>query len=87
MVNVDVATPKNEHQQSVNDFGYCVLYNPRAMLLLLPIIEVVATFMGNMVNVDVTTPKNERQQSVNRASMIICNVSKVIGKRYACCYA
>ena len=68
MVNVDVATPKYERQQSVNDFGCCILYNPRAILRLLPIIEVLAGFRDNMVNAVVATPKNERQQSVNRAS-------------------
>jgi hypothetical protein len=33
-----------------------------------PVIEVLAAFIGNMVKVVVATPKNERQQSVNRAS-------------------
>ena len=67
MVNVNGATPKYERQQSGNDFGCSILYNPRAILWLLPIIEVLATFIGNMVNVVVATPKNECQQSVNRA--------------------
>jgi len=56
-----------EHQQSVNDFGCGILYNPWAMLRLLPIINILAAVGGNMVNVAVATPKNERQQSVNRA--------------------
>jgi len=68
MVNVDDATPKIERQQSVFDFGSCILYNPRAMLRLLPIIKVLAAFLGNMVNVIFTTPKNEHQQSVNRTT-------------------
>jgi hypothetical protein len=44
------------------------LYNPRAVLWHLPIIEVLAAFIGNIVSVDTATPQNERQQSVNRAS-------------------
>jgi len=39
-----------------------------AMLRLLPIIEVLAAFIGNTIYVDVTSPENERQQSVNTAS-------------------
>ena len=37
------------------------------MLRHIPIIEVFATFMGDMFSVNVTTPQNERQQSVNTA--------------------
>jgi len=51
MVNVVVATPKNDRQQSVNDHGCYILYNPRAVLWLLLIIKVLATFIGIMVNV------------------------------------
>ena len=54
-----------ERQWSVNDFGCCILYNPRAIQRLLPIIEVLATCIGNTVYVDVASPENERQQSVN----------------------
>jgi len=66
---------ENEHQWSVNCFGCCIMYNPRAILRLLPIIEVLADFIGNMVDVVCATTKmsinrasTERQQSVNRAS-------------------
>jgi len=57
-----------EHQLSINDFGCCIMNNPRAALLHLPIINVLATFRGNIVGVDVTTPEDEHQQSINRAS-------------------
>ena len=78
-MNVDVSTPQNEHPQSVNNFGCCILYIPRAMLRLVPISKGLAASIGNMVNVIVATPKNEcqlsvntvsteRQQSINRAS-------------------
>ena len=38
------------------------------MLRFLPIIKVLAVFIGNMVNVIVSIQKNERQQSVNSGS-------------------
>jgi len=38
------------------------------MLRLLPIIEVLAAFIGNTAFVDVASPENERQHSVNTAS-------------------
>jgi len=57
-----------ERQQSVNEFGCGILYNPRVVLRHLPIIEVLAAYIGNIVNVDVAEPENERRQSVNRAS-------------------
>jgi len=60
--------PENERQQSVNDFGCCILCYPRAVVWLLSIIEVLAAFLGNMDNIDVASPDNERQQSGNRAS-------------------
>jgi hypothetical protein len=55
------------------------MYNPRDVLWHLPIIEVLAAFIGNIVCVDTATPQNElqhrintastqRQQSINRAS-------------------
>ena len=68
--NVTWSQPQseNERQQSVNAFVCCILYNPRAVLWQLPIIEVMAAFKGNIVCVDTATPHNERQQSVNRAS-------------------
>ena len=50
------------------------MYNPRAILRLLPIIKVLADFIGNIVNVVFATSKvsvnrasTEGQQRVNRA--------------------
>jgi hypothetical protein len=59
---------ENERQQRVNDFECCTLYNPRAVLRHLCIIEVLAAFIGNIVCVDTVTPENEHQLSVNTAS-------------------
>jgi len=59
---------ENERQQTVNNFGCCILYNPRAVIRHLPIIEVLAAFIGNIMCVDTATLQNERQQSVNRLS-------------------
>jgi hypothetical protein len=56
------------HQQSINDFGQCILYDLRAVLVCLPILEVLVAIMGNMVSANVATPKNEHQQRVNRES-------------------
>jgi len=78
MFSVDVATPENERQQSVNHFRCCILYKPRAVLWLLPTMEVLDSFIGNMVNVDVATPKNECQQSDTRASTILGVASCII---------
>jgi len=39
-----------------------------AVLWHLPIIEVLAAFIGNIMCVDTGTPQNERQQCVNRLS-------------------
>jgi hypothetical protein len=44
-----IYTAPTECQQSVNDVGCCIWYNPRAVLQHLPIIEVLAAFIGNMV--------------------------------------
>jgi len=44
------------------------MYDPRAVLRYLSIIEVLAAFIGNIVFVNTVTPQNERQQSVNTAS-------------------
>jgi hypothetical protein len=59
---------ENERQQSVNDVVCCIMYNPRAVLQHLPIIEGLAAYIGNIVCVDTVTPHNEWQQSVNRVS-------------------
>jgi len=45
-----------------------MLYNPRAVLQHLSIIEVLAASLRIIVFVDTVTPQNERQQSVNTAS-------------------
>jgi transcriptional regulator with PAS, ATPase and Fis domain len=104
LVNIDVATPENELQQSVNrssterqqcintastkcqhsvnDFGCCILCNPRAVMWHLDIVQVLATFMGNMVWVDIATPENELPQSINRATMILGIVSCTIQGLY-----
>jgi len=63
-----VNSASTEHQQSINNYGCSIVYNPRAVLLRLPIIKVLATFRGNMVSVNVTTPDNDRLQSINIAS-------------------
>src|SRR5882757_9637674 len=56
---------QNEHQQSVNDFVCCIMFNPRAVLRHLSIIDILAAFIGNIVFVATVTPQNERQQTVN----------------------
>jgi hypothetical protein len=54
MACINIATPKNvrqqivnklstKRQQSVNNFRYCILYNPRAVLRHLSILDVLAT--------------------------------------------
>ena len=58
---------ENDCQQSINDLVCCILHNPRAVLRHLPIIEVMAAFIGNIVIVNTVTPRNERQPSVNTA--------------------
>jgi len=68
VVDVNLATPKYEHQQSPNTSGCCILYNPKAVVRLLPVIKVLATVADIMVNLVVATPNNERQQCVNPAS-------------------
>jgi len=79
IVNLDVTSPENEcqqsinrasteHEQSVNEFGWGILHIPRAVLWHLPIIKVLAACIGNIVIVDVAAPEDERQQSINRAS-------------------
>jgi hypothetical protein len=59
---------EDERPQSVNNLVCCILYNPRAVLLHLPIIEVLAAFIGNIVCIDTATPQTQGQYSVNRAS-------------------
>jgi hypothetical protein len=78
MVNVDVTSPDNkcqqsvnrastEHQQSINrasterqqrinNLGCCILYNPMAVLWHLPIINVLAAFIGKRDGVMVPAP-------------------------------
>jgi hypothetical protein len=59
---------ENEHKQCVNDLVCCILYNPRAVLLHLPIFELLAAFIGNITSINTATPQNEPQYSVNSAS-------------------
>jgi hypothetical protein len=59
---------ENERQQSINDFGCCILCHPTAVLQLLSIIEILVTFMDKIVNVNVASPDNQHQQSINKAS-------------------
>jgi hypothetical protein len=59
---------ENERQQSINDLVCCNLYNPRAVLGHLSLIDVLVTLIGNIVCVDYVTPRNDRQQSVNTAA-------------------
>jgi hypothetical protein len=66
-----VNSASTEHQHSINDYLCCILYNPGALLLCLPLITVSAAFRGNIVSVNVTTPENEHQQSINRQSAIL----------------
>jgi len=68
----DIATwsqphSENEHQQRVIDFGWSILYNPRAVLRFVLIIGVLGSYIVNRVNNDVVTLKTECQQSLNRA--------------------
>jgi len=65
---MSVTRASTERQLSVNEFRCCILYDPRAVLRHLPIIEALATYIGNIVNVDVAAPENECQQSINTAS-------------------
>jgi len=59
---------QNDRQQSNYNFVRCTLCHPQPVVRLLSIIEVLATFTGNIFNVDVTSPDNAGQQIVNRAS-------------------
>jgi hypothetical protein len=68
MLGVNLATPKNEHQQSANHFGCCILYNQRAVLQHLLIIEVLAVFICNIASINIAIHKIEHPQSVNRVS-------------------
>jgi len=58
---------ENEYQWNVNKFVCYIMYNPRAVIWYLSIIEVLAAFIGNIVLVDIVTPQNECQQSVDTA--------------------
>ena len=59
---------KNKRQQRVKDSVYCILYNRRAVLRHLLIIEQLAAFIGNIMCINTATPQNERQHIINRAS-------------------
>ena len=45
-----------EHQQSINNLGCCILYDSRAVLRHLPIINIVAAFVGKRERDKVTAP-------------------------------
>jgi len=60
---------ENERQHSVIDYGCCILYNPTAVLRLVPATGVLGSFIVNDVNINVVTPKNQCQQSVNKAQI------------------
>jgi len=45
-----------ERQQSINYLSYCILYNPRAKLWHLPIINILAAFVGKREGDMVTAP-------------------------------
>jgi hypothetical protein len=58
--------PKNEHQQSVNNFWPCILENAWGARRHYPIITLSAAFLGkNSGKTSLLCPKNERQWSVN----------------------
>jgi hypothetical protein len=82
MVTWSQPQSENERQQSVNDFGCCIMYHPGAVVRLISIIGVLAAFIGNIISDHIATPDNQhqlsintvsaqRQQSVNRVSMTL----------------
>ena len=71
-----------ERQQIVNDFHYCLCYNPCYILPHLPIIYVLPASMGNMGRVDVATPS----MNINRASTILGVASGIIDGVYCGIY-
>jgi len=67
IVTVIITTPENERQQSINrvstecqqsanNFGCCILYNTRAVLRHLPIINILAAVMSKRDRDMVTSP-------------------------------
>jgi hypothetical protein len=55
IISINRASTEHQHsinrastecQQSINNLGYCILYSPRAVLQHVPIINVLAAFMG-----------------------------------------
>jgi hypothetical protein len=82
MVDVIVATPRNEHQQSVNDFGCCSLDNRRAVLWFLPIIDILAArstiYLRKLSVIVANFPI--LIMCINGASTIFRLLTKVIGK-------
>ena len=62
-----INTVTTECPQSVNPLGCCIMYNPRALLLYIPIINELAAILGKCHRGMVTTPvsksaSTERQQ-------------------------
>jgi len=79
ILKMSIDRASTEHQQSVNNYHYCIWYNPRAMLPHLPIIDVLPAIMGNTGRVNVTTP----EMSINSASTILGVASCII--EVVCC--
>jgi len=73
-----IDTASTECQQSVNDSGCCILYNPKAVVRHLSMIEVLATWLWIMVRVDIATPNNKCHQSHNRELTILGIASCII---------
>jgi hypothetical protein len=65
----------NERPQSINDFMCYILYNPRAVLQHISLIEVLPAFIDNIMFVDTVPPRNERQQSVTMPQQSVNRVS------------
>ena len=58
--------PKNELQRWVNNFGPCIIENPRAVLRHYAIIRSSAAFLRKtVVRILLLCPNTERQQSIN----------------------
>jgi len=51
-----IISASTECQQSVNDFGYCIMYNPRALLWLISMIIVLAAVLSKSGRDMVTAP-------------------------------
>jgi hypothetical protein len=52
---ISLPPPKNQHQQSINDYLSCIMDNSRAEQRHIPIIIMVAAFLGNNGREDIAT--------------------------------